>query len=217
MNGKGAVIVKIFLAAISRLAQLFFAFFKIAPASFGGGYAMMPLIEREIVVKRQWFTEVEMADMLSMAGIAPGGVAVNAAALIGYRKAGITGAVAAIAGLTLPTFLIVISISYAYFYLRNEPKVEAALRGIHAAVIAMILMAAYRMAKISVFDISTACVMAAALFAMLLLHKNPLFVILFGLVIGLVIVRGKELVGLSVNTEKAGSSAKTMLEPEYYI
>ncbi|OME79495.1 chromate transporter [Paenibacillus sp. FSL A5-0031] len=208
---------KLFFAHFGKLNQLFWTFFKIGPSSFGGGFAMMPIIEREVVIKRQWFTEDEMADMLSMAGMAPGGVAVNAAAFVGYRKAGVIGAVAAIAGVTLPTFLIVIILSFVYLFLRDEPKVQAALRGIHAAVIALILMAAYRMAKVSVFDVSTTCVTTIALLSLLLLSINPLYVILLGLVVGLVIVKSKEWIGLEVRTERMDINAKSLREPEYFI
>lgn len=208
---------KWFFTHCGNLNQLFWTFFKIGPSSFGGGFAMMPIIEREVVIKRQWFTEDEMADMLSMAGMAPGGVAVNAAAFVGYRQAGVIGAVAAIAGVTLPTFLIVIMLSFAYLFLRDEPKVQAALRGIHAAVIALILMAAYRMAKVSVFDVSTTCVTTAALLSLLLLSINPLYVNLLGLVVGLVIVKSKEWIGLEVRTERMGINAKSLREPEYFI
>jgi chromate transporter len=201
---------------LTDLAMLFWSFAKIGPSSFGGGYAMMPAIEREVVLKRGWFTENEMADIISLAGTAPGGVGVNAAAFIGFRKAGFLGAAAAVAGITLPTFFIVVSLSLAYLYLQNEPKIAAALKGIHAGVTAMILMAAFRMAKVSVFDTATAIVTAAALLILLLINLNPVYVILLGIAAGLCIVKGKERLGIEVRTERTSGST-TLLEPEYFI
>lgn len=201
------------------LLQLFWSFFKIGPSSFGGGYAMMPAIEREVVAKRGWFAEDEMADMLSLAGTAPGGVAVNAAAFAGYRKAGIAGSVAAVAGMTLPTFIIVVLLSLMFLTLKDNSKVQAALKGIRAAVVALILLAAYRMAKVSVFDAATGVATAAALLTLLIFGVNPLFVIVAGMIAGIFIIKGKEWMGLPIRTEKqrAGFTSNGALEPEYFI
>jgi len=101
---------------------------------------------------------------------------------------------------------------------RDEPKVEAALRGIHAAVIALIVMATYRMAKAAIIDVATACVTAAALLILLMTNINPFHVILIGLVVGPFLVKGKELLGIETRTERAdGKGASGMLEPEYFI
>lgn len=132
---------------ISLLFQLFWVFVRIGPVTFGGGYAMIPMIEREISAKRKWLGEEEMDEILSLAGAAPGGVGVNAAAFIGYRLAGVTGAIAAIAGITIPTFIIVCLLSAVYSQLTDQPKVIAAMKGINGAVIALILVAAYRMVR----------------------------------------------------------------------
>lgn len=204
---------------IRELGQLFWSFLKVGPSSFGGGYAMMPAIEREVVEKRKWMKEEEMAEILSLASTAPGGVGVNAAAFVGYQKAGFLGAVAAVAGITLPTFLIVIILSLAFLFWKDEPKVKAALQGIHSAVIALILMAAHRMAKVAVFDVATSCVTAGALLILLFTDINPFYVILLGLIIGVIVVKGKEWIGLEARTERKGAAARPIhkLEPEYFI
>ncbi|WP_310735487.1 chromate transporter [Cohnella herbarum] len=201
------------------LLQLFWTFFRIGPSTFGGGYAMMPAIEREVIEKKQWIDDKELADMVSLSGSAPGGVGVNAAAFVGYRKAGIAGAVAAVAGVTLPTFLIVIALSLFYLYFQDNSKVEAALKGVHGAVVALILMAAFRMAKSSVFDVATTCVAIGAFLALFLLDINPLYIILSGLLAGTALVKGKELIGLRARTEKSGmnKSKHELVYPEYYI
>lgn len=203
----------------SLILQLFGAFFRIGPSTFGGGYAMIPVIEREILEKRQWINEKEMADMISLSGSAPGGVGVNAAAFVGYRKAGFAGAVAAVAGITLPTFLIVLTLSFFYILFHDNDKVEAALKGIHGAVIALILMAAYRMAKQAVFDVATAILSVMAVVILLLLQISPIYMIAFGIVGGIVLVKGKQWIGLRVQTEKEirPASSQEPVYPEYYI
>lgn len=201
------------------LLQLFWAFFRIGPSTFGGGYAMMPAIEREIVEKKRWIDDKELADMVSLSGSAPGGVGVNAAAFVGYRKAGVAGAVAAVAGMTLPTFLIVIALSLFYMVFQDNPKVGAALKGVHGAVVALILMAAYRMAKTSVFDMATTFVSIVGFLLLFMADINPLYIILSGLLAGILLVKGKELIGLQVHMEKAGTNKlkHELVYPEYYI
>ncbi|UVI31390.1 chromate transporter [Paenibacillus spongiae] len=201
------------------LLQLFWTFFRIGPATFGGGYAMIPLIERETVTKRKWIDKQEMSDLISIAGSAPGGVGVNASAFIGHRLGGIAGAVAAIIGITLPTFLIVFLLSYLYVQFGDHPKLEAALKGIHGAIIALILIAAYKMAKSSVFDKTTVAIALSALAVLLLTEINPVIAIVSGLFIGIILVRIKMLLGIKVYTEKQPPHLKEEepMYPEYYI
>lgn len=201
------------------LFSLFWAFFRIGPSTFGGGYAMMPAIEREIVRKKQWLDDKEMANMISLIGSAPGGVGVNAAAYIGFRKAGVAGAVAAVIGMTLPPFFIVIVLSLVYLFFQENPKVEAALMGVHGAVIALIVMAAYRMAKSSIFDTSTTVVSIGGFLLLFMANIHPLVILLAGLAAGIVLVKGKELIGLKVRMEKADANISRGMPvfPEYYI
>ncbi|MCQ6559174.1 chromate transporter [Paenibacillus mendelii] len=200
------------------LLQLFWTFFRIGPATFGGGYAMIPLIERETVTKRKWIDKQEMSDLISIAGSAPGGVGVNASAFIGHRLGGIGGAIAAIIGITLPTFLIVFILSFFYVQFGDNPKLEAALKGIHGAIIALILIAAYKMAKSSVFDKTTVTIALSALAVLLLTEINPIIAIVSGLFIGIILVRIKMLLGIKVFTEKQPRRSKEeIVYPEYYI
>ncbi|MFD0714401.1 chromate transporter [Paenibacillus sp. GCM10027626] len=204
---------------LSLLFQLFWTFFRISPMTFGGGYAMIPLIEREVVTKRGWIQEEEMGDILSISGSAPGGVGVNASAYIGFRMAGIAGAVAAIVGITLPTFLIVFVLSFLYGQFSDNAKFAAALQGIQGAVIALILVAAYRMGKSSLFDKATVSIALIALTVLLFTKVHPLFAILAGIVAGMAVVKVKMLLGWKVQTEKQakGKPVEETYYPEYYI
>ncbi|SFE79299.1 chromate transporter [Paenibacillus catalpae] len=200
-------------------AQLFWMFVRIGPSTFGGGYAMMPVIEREVVKKRKWIGEKDLADVVSLAGSAPGGVGVNAAAFIGYRKAGIPGAAMAVIGVTLPTFIIVIVLSLFYLKFQDNPKLQAALKGVHGAVVALIVMAAYRMAKAAIFDKATAALSILALLSLLVLPVTPLIVVAAGIVIGIFLIRAKARAGKKADTEKPSSShpGQELMYPEYYI
>ncbi|RKP57421.1 chromate transporter [Cohnella endophytica] len=205
-------------AKFSELAQIFWVFFRIGPSSFGGGYAMIPVIEREVVQKRGWLEQEEIADLVSVAGTAPGGVGVNSAVFIGYRKSGIAGACMAVLGITLPTFAIVYLLSVFYLNFDNNPKIIAALKGIHGAIIALILLAAFKMVKTSLIDVSTTVIVAAALAVMLFTSIHPLFIIASGIVAGILLVNGKELLGMKVRTEPETSRpSDQQLFPEYYI
>lgn len=190
------------MSKLSLLSELFWIFFKIGPATFGGGYAMISLIEREFVDKKKWIESQEMNDLMSLAGSAPGGVGVNAAAFLGYRMGKVPGAIAATLGITLPTFIIVFALSAFYSLFQHEPKVQAAFKGIHGAIIGLIAVAAYKMGKSALFDRTTVVVAVCTLIVLLLTGINPTIMILIGLGIGVVIVRVKKLLGLSVRTEK---------------
>ncbi|MBU5347455.1 chromate transporter [Paenibacillus lautus] len=201
---------------LTLLARLFWTFCCIGPSTFGGGYAMLPIIEREVVSKKKWVNEEEIGELISLAGSAPGGVGVNAAAMIGHRQAGIAGAVSAVLGVTCPTFLIVILISVGAVFFRDQPKVEAALKGMHGAVIALIAVAAYRMTKHAVFDATTTITALATVSVMLFTGVHPLYLIALSLLCGMAVIPIKKRLGFQANTEKK-AAPNSRPELEYYI
>ncbi|WP_026263715.1 chromate transporter [Paenibacillus terrigena] len=199
--------------------QIFWTFCRIGPSTFGGGYAMIPGIEREVVEKHGWMREEEMSDLVSIAGSAPGGVGVNLAAFIGYRLAGVMGAILAVAGIALPTFFIVFALSWGYSMFQDHPKIEAALKGIQGGVIALIIIAAYKMAKTALFDKTTAAVGISTVVMLMMTPIHPIYLIAIGLVIGLVAVQVKKHLGMQVYTEQRESKQQEPepIYPEYYI
>ncbi|MBP2000082.1 chromate transporter [Paenibacillus shirakamiensis] len=202
------------------ILQLFGTFLRIGPSTFGGGYAMIPTIEREVMERRNWIDEQEMSNLISLSGSAPGGIGVNAAAFVGYRKAGLTGAVAAVLGITLPTFLIAIVLSFLYLFFQDNIKVQAALKGIHGAVLALILMAAYRMSKQAVLDIATACLTLLPVLILFSISISPLYIIGFGILAGILLIKGKKYLGMKVCTERENKLAPDDPDSdysEYYI
>ncbi|MBB6021326.1 chromate transporter [Paenibacillus sp. JGP012] len=203
---------------VRKLIPIFVVFFKLGPSTFGGGYAMVAAIEREVVDKKQWLTSSEMSDMISIAGSAPGGVAVNSAAFVGYRLAGISGAVTAVLAITLPTFFIVFILSIFGMMFKDVPKVEAALKGVHAAVVALIIVAAYKMGKTSIMDFATLTITGSCIAMLLFTNIHSLILILAGPVVGILIIVIKRVIGIAAPTEKEKQVQKTNLNyPEYYI
>jgi chromate transporter len=205
-------------ARMKQLRDIFWTFFKISPVTFGGGYAMIPMIGREIVENRKWISEDEMSDMLSLAGSAPGGIGVNMSVFIGHRLAGIRGAIAAVIGITLPTFLIIFLLALTFAQIEHNPKVEAALEGIHAAIIAFIIVAAYKIGKTAIIDKTTLATTLVTVVVLLQFPINPILLIVLGLFIGILFIRIKEWLGI-VSNEEQGSTAE--ISPykfaDYYI
>lgn len=129
------------------LMQMFLTFFKIGMFTLGGGYAMIPLIQREIVEKRQWVAEAEFYELLALAQSSPGPVAVNASVFVGYKVGGITGSIVATLGTTLPSFFIILLIAAYLTGFRSDPYVEAFFKGIRPAVVALIAAPLYSLAR----------------------------------------------------------------------
>lgn len=184
------------------LGQIFLAFLKIAPATFGGGYAMIPLMEKEVVEKRKWINPQEIGEIFAIAQSVPGAIAINSAIFIGYRLAGVLGAIAAMIGILLPTFLIVIALSILFIFVKDNPYMEAAFTGIRAAVVAMILFAAYKIGLTAVYDKTTLVIMIVTAVILLFLQVHPVAVILAGIALGIVIVKVKEWFGYATQLEK---------------
>lgn len=179
---------------------------------------MIATIEQEIVHKKGWMTQEEMGDMVSISGSAPGGVAVNSAAFIGYRLGGIAGAITAVTAITLPTFFIVFLLSLLSSIFKDNVKVEAALKGIHAAVVALIIVAAFKMWKSSILDAATLLIAALAVAFLLFTGIHSFYLILGGPIVGIAVVLIKRKCGMSVRTEKARTEESRELHfPEYYI
>jgi chromate transporter len=185
-----------------KLWELFWSFLKISPVTFGGGYAMLPAIEHEVVTNRGWVTEVEMAEAISISGAAPGGIGVNVAAYIGYKIMGLRGLAAAVFGMMLPTFLIVLAMGICFASMRYNPKVAAALQGIQIAVIALIAYSGVKMAKTAIFDKTTCAVFIIGLAGLLTLGLHPILLIPLGIIAGVFLVKLKESLGLTVTLER---------------
>ena len=127
------------MSKLKELWQLFFTFFKIGAFTFGGGYAMISLIEDACVTKHGWMTHEEMADMTAIAESTPGPISINCATHIGYRRFGVLGAALTTLGVILPSFLIILLIANFFDSILEVPIINAAFRGIRVAVALLIL------------------------------------------------------------------------------
>jgi len=130
-----------------ELLRLFLTFFRIGIICFGGGYAMISLIERDVVEKKKWLTENEMMDILAVAESTPGPISVNTSTYVGTKRAGVGGAIAATLGTILPSFLIIFIISFFLEKFQSLTYVAYAFKGIRVAVLVLILNAVIKMFK----------------------------------------------------------------------
>ena len=121
------------------LLELFTTFFKIGLFTFGGGFAMISLIEREVIERKRWIERKDFVDMLVLAQSVPGPVAVNTAVFVGYKRAGVAGAVAATLGTVLPSFLAILLLALFFAEVRDNRYVDAAFRAMRPAVVALIV------------------------------------------------------------------------------
>ena len=134
-------------SGIKFYIELFGSFFKIGAFTIGGGYAMIPLIQDEVVGKKKWLGEEEFIDMIAIAQSAPGVIAINTSIFVGYRLAGFMGAVVASLGSALPSFLIILVIASCFTRFKDNSYVERAFMGIRPAVVALIVAPVWKMGK----------------------------------------------------------------------
>lgn len=132
---------------ITSLFTLFRSFFKIGLFTFGGGYAMIPLIEAEIIDRRKWLARDEFLELLTLAQSAPGPIAINTSVFIGYKVRGIRGAVASALGAVMPSFLIILVIAIFFAEVRHNVVVDAAFKGMRPAVVALIVVPTLSLAR----------------------------------------------------------------------
>ena len=176
-----------------RIGKLFATFFKIGAFTFGGGYAMIPLIQKETVENHKWITEDDILEIIAIAESTPGPIAINSATFVGYRTCGVLGAAAATLGVVLPSFLIILGISYVLREFQELKAVRYAFNGIRAGVLALLFKALWGMYKKSPKGWAAYAVMAGSFLLTAFLHVNVLYVIigcaLFGLATSLLAER----------------------------
>ena len=127
--------------------ELFWSFFKIGSFTLGGGFAMIPLMEKELVQQKQWLSKEEFLDLLSLSQAMPGVFAVNMATSIGYRLRGKTGAVMSVLGNIMMPILVILVLAMFFRYFRDNAVVESIFKGIRPCVVALIAAPVFTMAK----------------------------------------------------------------------
>ena len=162
----------------ATLFRVFLSFFKIGAFTFGGGYAMIPLIQNEAVEKRHWVTDDDILEIIAIAESTPGPIAINSATFVGYKAAGVLGSVCATLGVVIPSFVIILAISAILVQFQSEPVVMYAFMGIRAGVLALLIKALWTMYKKSPKGLFAYIMMAVAFVLTAVIHINVIFVII---------------------------------------
>lgn len=160
---------------MNKYLDMFLTFFKIGAFTFGGGWAMLPIMEREFVDKKGWVNKEDFIDIIAVSQSFPGVLAVNSSSFIGKKVLGYPGALLALLGVTLPSILIIILVANFFVAFRSNYYVDLAMRGINAAVPALILVATSSLMRSVKHDLYNFMVGAVSL---LLLVANPLLELL---------------------------------------
>ena len=158
--------------------ESFKTFFKIGIFTLGGGYAMIPLIEEEVVNKKGWVSKDEMLDLIAIAQSCPGVFAINIAIFIGYKLRKIRGAVATSLGTALPSFLIILAIAMFFQQFEDNRVVAAMFRGIRPAVVALIAVPTFNLGKQAKLNKFTIWIPIVSALAIWLLGVSPIWVII---------------------------------------
>ena len=166
------------------LLDLFLSTAKIGAVSFGGGYAMIPIMEQEFVHKNKWVDGADILDIFAIAQSVPGVIALNTSTFIGYRVAGLPGAIVASLGVSLPSFFIISILSGFYMQFKTNPIVNAAFAGIRACVVALVFTAVLKMGESAVKDIFGWIIALAGLIAIAFFGIQAIWCIIAGGVIG---------------------------------
>jgi len=170
--------------------QLFLSFFKVGLFTFGGGYAMLPLLQKE-VVGNGWATDDELMDYYAIGQVTPGIIAVNVSTFVGYKVKGLAGACATMIGIVLPSFLIITTLALGLSKLWAHPLVIHAFNGIGLAIPALILPVVWKMSKKGITDILTFLLFVMAFILSMLKVVSPVWIVVGAAVFGL-ILKGKK-------------------------
>ena len=165
--------------------KLFISFFKIGAFTFGGGWAMIPLIEREVVDKQNWIKREDFVDALAIAQSLPGVLAVNISILIGNKLRGLKGCLMATLGTILPSFLIILAITIWFVQTYDNPVVERIFKGIRPAVVALIVSPVFSTAKTARINIKTVIIPIIVALSIWLGGISPIWFVLLGAIGGI--------------------------------
>ena len=180
---------------MKQLWQLFLAFARVGVMTFGGGYAMIPILEREIVDRQGWASSEELMDYYAVGQCTPGVIAVNTATFIGYKVAGSLGGVVATLGVVFPSLVIITVIAGVLTHFADIPAVKSAFAAIRVCVCVLIFNAVLKLWKGAVKDKAGLCLFLLVFLLSIFLDISPVFYVLFCAVAGILFsrwgVRGK--------------------------
>lgn len=174
-----------FVLTFKKYWEMFYSFFKIGAFTIGGGYAMIPLIEKEVVDRKEWIDREDFLDMLALAQSAPGPIAINTAVFVGYKMNGIPGMIVTVLGSVLPSFLIILIIASFFVGIKDSQAVERAFKGIRPAVVALIAAPVLRLGKSAKINRKTIIIPVAVAVVVAFLKVTAVYIILGAAVLGI--------------------------------
>lgn len=177
---------------MKQLLELFLTFAKIGGFTFGGGIAMLPMLQKEIVEKKNWATQEELMDYYAIGQCTPGIIAINTATFVGYKQKGTIGGITATLGMAFPSIVIITIIAALVANFQELPIVQWAFGGIRAAVVALILSSVIKLMKKSVIDLPTALIFLAVAVLSTVTSVSPVVFVLIAGGIGIVLKGGNK-------------------------
>ncbi len=165
--------------------ELFIVFFKIGAFTFGGGYAMLPLIQDAVVDKKKWLGDREFIDMLAIAQSMPGPIALNTAIFVGNKHKGVKGSIFTSLGIILPSFITILLLVIVFTRFRENTVVESVFKGIRPAVVALIFAPLLRMGKNADIALQTLWIPIVVALMVGLLHVSPILIIVLAIAAGI--------------------------------
>ena len=169
---------------MKTLWELFVSFLKIGSLMFGSGYTMLPLLTREVVEHRAWITQDELLDVFALSQCVPGVIAVNSAAFIGQKRAGWSGAAAAVLGVITAPIIAILLVATVLMQFWNNPVMVSAFNGVRVAVAAVITSAVISLIRANVKNWLGSGLCVAGFVLIALLHVSPVYVVLLAVVVG---------------------------------
>jgi chromate transporter len=178
---------------VRQLLNLFFVFAKIGVVTFGGGYAMLPIMRRELIASRQWISDEEFLDCVAIGQCTPGVIAVNMATFVGYTRAGVIGGIAATLGVVFPSVVIITVIAAFLSGFENNVYVKSAFAGIRVCVCVLIVNTVIGMWKSAVPSRAAYIIFALVLIPAVFMNVPLALLVVFAGVCGIAVARIKEL------------------------
>ena len=195
---------------IKNLFNLYFSFAKIGTFTIGGGLAMMPMMQSELIEKRKWITDEELIDYYAVGQSTPGIVAVNVATFVGYKQMGIVGGIFATLGMVTPSLVIIMILASLINSINDFPIIQKALKGINVAVAALLTSTIINFMKKTIKKFTNAIFMMIS-FLLVFVFKLPSFwIILFALLIGVVLTykEKKKVAAVEEDSKKSDGEGK---------
>ena len=178
---------------LKEMLSLFLTFAKVGVMTFGGGYAMLPILQREVVENKGWATDEELTDYFAIGQCTPGVIAVNTATFIGQKRRGIIGGIVATLGVVFPSLIIIAALAGVIDAFSHLAWVQHAFAGIRIAVCALVLQSVWKMAKKGVVDIPTGVILVVTFAAVAFFGVSPVLMVVIAAAAGILInvVRGR--------------------------